>query len=80
MRSMKNTDFVEKDDGNSASFAFSDFRTEVDEERLDISPGHVAARRMRKHRLQRSLALSPHGDMVPNHGTVRKFWAAGSAV
>lgn len=46
---MKNADFAEKDDGNSASFAFSDFRTEIDEERFDISPRHVATRGMRKH-------------------------------
>ncbi len=77
---MKNADFAEKDDGNSASFAFSDFRTELDEERLNIPPRHVAARGMRKHRLQRSLALSPHGYMVPNYGTIRKAWAASSAV
>jgi hypothetical protein len=75
---MKNADFAEKDDGNSTSFAFSDFRTEVDEERLDISPGYVAARGMRKHQLQRSLALSSHGKMVPNIGTIRKTWTAGS--
>lgn len=49
MRPMKNADFTEKHDGNSTSFAFSDFRTKVDEQRLDISPGHVAAREMRKH-------------------------------
>lgn len=77
---MKNADFTEKHDGNSTSFAFRDFRTKVDEERLDISPGHIAARGMRKHQLQRSLALSFHGHMVPNSGTIRKNWAAGSAV
>jgi hypothetical protein len=79
MRPMKNAHFAEKDDGNSTSFAFSDFRTEVDEERLDISPGHVAARGMRKHQLQRSLALSFHENIVPYFGTIHKNRAAGAA-
>ena len=69
---MKNADLTEKHDSNSTSFAFSDFRTEVDEERLDISPRHVAARGMRKHQLQSSLALSPHAKMVPKYGTISK--------
>lgn len=77
---MKNADFTEKHDGNSTSFAFSNFRTEVDEERLNISPRHVAARGMRKHQLQRSLALSFRGRMVPYSGTIHKNWAADSAV
>lgn len=72
VRPMKNADFTEKHDGNSTSFAFSDFRTEVDEERLDISPRHVAARGMRKHQLQRSLPLPFHGHMVPRCSTIRK--------
>jgi len=77
---MKNADFTEQHDGNPTSFAFSDIRTKVDEERLDISPRHVAARGMRKHQLQRSLALSSHDSMVPNTGTIGKPRAAASAV
>lgn len=77
---MKNADLAEKDDGYPTSFAVSDLRTEVDEERLDISPGHVAARGMRKHQLQRSLALSSHGQMVLDIGTIHKACTAGSAV
>lgn len=80
MRPMKNADFTEQHDGNSTSFPFSDFRTEVHEERLDISPGHAAARGMRKHQPQRSLALSSHDYIVPNIGTTHKPWSAGSAV
>ena len=72
MRPMKNADFTEQHDGNSTSFAFSDFRTEIDKERLDVSPGHVPACGMRKHQPQRSLALSSHGQIVPNIGTIRK--------
>ena len=80
MRPMKKADFTEQHDGNSTSFAFSDFRTEVDEERLDVSPGHVAARGTREHQLQRSLTLSSHDQMVPKYGTTRKSRGAGSAV
>jgi len=70
---MKNAHFAEKHDSNPASLAFSDFRTEVHEERLDIPPGHVAARGMRKHQLQRSLALPFHECMVLYFGTINQF-------
>ena len=42
---------------NAATFALHHFRTEIDEERLDIPPGNVAARGACEHQLQGSLAL-----------------------
>ena len=55
---MEHPHFAEQDDSNATSFAFADFRAEIDEKRFDVPPKNIAASRVRKHQLQRSLALS----------------------
>lgn len=57
---MEHPHFAEQDDSNATSFAFTDFRAEVDEKRFDVPSKNIAARGVRKHQLQRSPAFSPH--------------------
>lgn len=71
MRSVEDTHLAEQDDGYPASLTLGDFRTEVDEERFNISPGDIGARWVRKHQLQRFLALPFHESIVPLIGTIR---------
>lgn len=70
---MEHPDFAEQDYGDSTSLALTDFRAEIDEKRLNVAPRNVAARGMREHQLQRSLALSLHVVMVLRYGTMRKL-------
>lgn len=46
MRSMKNADFTEQDDGDPAAFAFADRRAKIAQECFYVLPSNVCAGRM----------------------------------
>jgi hypothetical protein len=72
---MKHPNFAEQDNSDATSFALADFGAEVNEERLDVSPGNITARGVRKHLLQCSPALPLHAvwyrEMVPSTSELR---------
>ena len=69
MRTVEDTNFVEQDDGDAASFTFADLGPEIQEQRLDIAPLNVCADRMRTYDLKRSLVLPFH----MNNGTIKEY-------
>lgn len=67
---MEHTNLTEQDNGDPATFAFTDLGTELDEERLYVTPGNVSAGGVREHQPQRPLALSFHRLIVLRFGTI----------
>ena len=60
VRSVEDTHFVEQDDGNPAALALADLGPELGEERFDVLPLDVCARRMREDNFNRALMLPLH--------------------
>ena len=69
MGSVEDTNLLKQNDGNSASFAFSDIRAKLHEEGFDISPLDVCARWPSEDQFQCPLMPSFHRSMVPHFGT-----------
>ena len=61
VRSVEDAHFVEKNDGDAAALAFTDFRAKAAEEGFDVLPGDVCAGRVREDSFQCSLMRALHG-------------------
>src|SRR5210317_905308 len=69
MRSVKHPDFTEQHHGNPGPRSFREFCSQRYEQRLNVFPWNVAAGRMAKNLLQRSVMLTLHVIMVLEYGT-----------
>ena len=58
---MEDAHFVEENNGNATTFAFTDFRAEAVEEGFDVFPGDVRAGWVREDCFQCSLMRALHG-------------------
>ena len=70
MRTMKDSHFIEQDDGDPATLALAHCRPQFLEQAFYIPPLNIGADRMQKDRLERSLMLALHLYMVPHRGTI----------
>lgn len=75
---MEDADFAEQDNGDAASFALADLRSEVTKESLYLLPLDVGARRMSEDRCESPRMLPLHAVMVLQQGTTRKHGSFGS--
>ena len=66
---MEDTNFVEQDDGDAASFTFANLSPEFLEKRLDIPPLNIRADRVSTDSLESSLVLPLHSS----NGTIKEY-------
>ena len=72
MRAMEDANFLKQDHSHTAAFSLADLCAKLYEERLNIAPPDVAARRTSEHQFEGALMLSFHGAIVPLSGTDRQ--------
>lgn len=66
---MEDANFGEQDHRDAAAFSLTDFSAKLCEERLNISPLNVGARRPREDQFKRALVSTLHCRMVPKVST-----------
>ena len=71
MGAVEDAHLLKQNDGNSATFALTDIRSQLHEKGFDIAPLNVRARGPSEDQFQRSLMPSLHGSMVPQFSTFK---------
>lgn len=66
---MEDANFGEQDHRDAAAFSLTDFGAKLCEERLNIPPLNVGARRPSEDQFKRASVSTPHGRMVPTFST-----------
>ena len=69
MRPVKDANFLKQHNSHATTFTLADLCAKVREERLNIAPLNIAARRAREDQVKGALMLSLHARMVPESGT-----------
>jgi hypothetical protein len=72
VRSVKDANLSEQDDGHSAAFALADLSTKPSQQGFDVFPGDIGAGWMCEDGFQRLQVSALHPQMVLNHGTDHK--------
>jgi len=69
MRSMKNTDLVEQNHGDSTTFALADLCSQLNEKRFDTAPLDIGTDWSGKNPLKCTFVRSSHAWIVLHYGT-----------
>lgn len=72
MRAVKYSNLTEQNHRDPTTFSLTDLRTELDEQRFNITPLNIAAHRTGENNLQGFLVLPFHIEMVSHISTTSR--------